>query len=114
MESENGHGPLSQDLAGVISLERARAKAELGAKHCDRCGHVTKPHYRACPKCEGDRNRELLDRLARFCAQLRVRPPRPPGEEFDAERQLGALGHNFPRDFLKALLSEARNPKYQP
>jgi uncharacterized OB-fold protein len=30
---------------------------------CSSCGHITKPFYTTCPKCEGEKNRDKVERL---------------------------------------------------
>lgn len=78
---------------------------------CDVCGHVVKPNYRHCPKCEGDRNRRSVDVLREVIVEMKESPPRNAAEERDAIKRLYQLDHPFPEDFIKAITTGSEPKK---
>jgi hypothetical protein len=62
-------------IKGVIGelLEAAirDVKVEIVAE-CPQCKHVVAPHYRRCPRCEGNRNRQIVDRAAELIRELKT------------------------------------------
>lgn len=59
--------------------------------NCPECGHVVRPYYKRCPKCEGARNRKAVDATAVVIKQLKA--SRNPEEERVLLKQLDAMGH---------------------
>ena len=74
---------------------------------CAKCGHNVKPNYRTCPKCEGDRNRAHVERLAEKISDAKALMTRnhSDDEERNMLAQLVALDHPHPKELLRAFVS---------
>lgn len=66
------------------------------ANECPTCKHVMAPYYRHCPKCEGDRNRQKVDRIAELVRELKaiaVQGDPNPSREREILHQLREYDH---------------------
>jgi hypothetical protein len=92
-------------------FERMLAKAprpeQAQETTCAVCGHTCKPFYAKCPRCEGRRNREHVERLAELIRELKAKRPRGAKDEAAAIQRLRDYQHPCPEDFLKAISGEA-------
>lgn len=69
---------------------------------CSRCKHVVAPFYRTCPKCEGDRNRDKVDRLERTIKEFKdVDSVMNPERERQLVKQLEECDHPDVKGFLQ-------------
>lgn len=89
------------------------------SEKCSKCGHVTKPYYGKCPRCEGMSNRQKVDALAGVIRELKDSAGSDIGPE--REQRLFALlleyGHPDPKGFmgwLSTARDEARSNKPKP
>lgn len=69
----------------------------LVTTECSKCKHVVKPYYTECLKCQGDRNRDRVDAMARAIRELKELSLRGDSDS-ERERQLTKeiRGHDHP------------------
>lgn len=86
---------------------------DIPVEHCSACGHITKPYYGRCPKCEGDRNRRNVDRLAEVIRELKssVDGPLSPDRERELVKLLHVYGHPDPKGLLDSIEDRRRNAR---
>ena len=72
---------------------------------CIECGEPML--WRDCKRCEGNRNRESVERLSELIRDLRASPPRNPESERQCIKRLLALGHSSPDECVKAIVDKA-------
>ena len=99
---------LSDDAFDQLLKQVARdagevLKAPMERTHCPNCEHVMRPFYARCPKCEGDRNREHVERLRLVIQQAKANPPQTADAERDLVKKLASLQHPDINGFLLAL-----------
>lgn len=95
-----------EEPTSMQDVEPAQLETDTAAiSKCPDCGHGVKPNYVRCPKCEGARNRDQVDRLAEVIGELRERPPRNPQDERNWISRLSALGHPFAKECVAAFMA---------
>jgi hypothetical protein len=85
----------------------------VNQEKCNVCDHVTKPFYAKCPRCEGNRNRDVGDRLRDVIVELKesVRYDLDPQRERELLKDLVTLGHPDPQGFIAWIAEQKRNPQ---
>lgn len=58
------------EVMGVL-LEQIAQEPALAQTTCGSCEHPMAPFYGRCPRCEGNRNRQRVERLAEFVRELK-------------------------------------------
>jgi uncharacterized OB-fold protein len=79
--------------------------------YCSTCQHIMRPYYARCPKCEGDRNRIKIDRLAEVIRELKTSVTRD--LEPDRERELIKLLEVYQHPDAKGFLGWLSNAREQ-
>ena len=82
-------------MLGALLDEMNKKPVEV-TKECSTCGHAVAPFYRTCPRCEGNRNRRSVERIAelvREMKQIAMDGDQNPGRERELAKQLSELGH---------------------
>ncbi len=100
------HGRWRVDAEGDVST------TDVAKEYCPTCGHITKPFYGKCPKCEGDRNRLHVDRLAEVIRELKssVDGPLSPDRERELVKLLYLYSHPDPKGLLDWIENQKRAP----
>jgi hypothetical protein len=85
------------------------SKPKVEYTHCSACQHVLRPFHLHCPRCEGERNRRIVDNLANVIRELKSGPV-----STDRERELVKLldvyGHPNKDGLLKAIEEKRAAP----
>lgn len=86
---------------------------DVAKEYCPTCGHITKPFYGRCPKCEGDRNRVQVNKLAEVIRELKssIDGPLNPERERELVKLLHVYNHPDPKGLLDWIENQKRAPK---
>jgi hypothetical protein len=101
-----------REQVGLLSKMPA---ATDGTTYCPKCNSITRPFYRNCPKCEGERNRMKVDDLATVIRELKatIESPISADQEATLVRQLHSMQHPDVSGFM-SWLEEARKAGKKP